>query len=44
MTYSRTALWFGPRTDEILLFSPCLGFSGQFYGNCQMSGASRYVS
>ena len=43
MTYARTGLWFGPRPDAALLFSPCLFFSGQFYGNCQMSGASRYV-
>ena len=36
ITYPKTEVWFGPKTDTTLLFSPCLGFSGGCYGkvNC----------
>ena len=36
LSYSRTGVWFGPRTEGTLLFSPCMGFSG-CHGSCQLS-------
>lgn len=32
ITYPKTEVWFGPKTDTTLLFSPCLGFSRGCYG------------
>ena len=28
-SYPRTRVWFGPGTDTVLLFSPCIGFSSK---------------
>ena len=29
-SYPRTRVWFGPGTDTVLLFSPCIGFSSKY--------------
>ena len=37
MSYASTGVWFGPKTEATLLFSPCVGFSSGCHGNCQLS-------
>ena len=34
MTYLRTRVWFGPETEETLIFSPCVGCC---HDHCQLS-------